>query len=220
MSLGDPADQKNRRHSIKILYQKYHASVQQLCMRFCKNQDIAEDLTQEVFLKILSRYHLFEDRSSPFTWIFRITVNHCLDWVRSRQRGMAAATVCDENVIYQVAQHGPAFDERLSDADLLETLLQGCSPTLRYILHLYYGEGYSHQEIAARLGMRRVTVTRKLLAFRRRAMWFSPILGRSLDPLGQDQSVSMPSIRGTRPQVNEADTVKSRQTSTKSLKNW
>lgn len=69
--------------------QIYHAHVDlvlNLSLGYVRNQTIAEDLTQEVFVKVYHELERFESKSSIKTWVYRITVNHCLDYLKAQQR--------------------------------------------------------------------------------------------------------------------------------------
>lgn len=60
--------------------------VTQLCMGFVKgDQDQAKDLTQEVFIQVWNNLQSFRQESSPKTWIYRITVNTCLNHLKKQK---------------------------------------------------------------------------------------------------------------------------------------
>lgn len=70
----------------EYLYKKYHADVFQFLFYMVKDRSLAEDLMQEVYIKILKSYDSFEGRSSEKTWIFSIARNVAIDYFR-RQKG-------------------------------------------------------------------------------------------------------------------------------------
>jgi RNA polymerase sigma-70 factor (ECF subfamily) len=72
--------------SFDFLYQAHYRMVMQLCMGFVKgDQDLAKDLTQEVFIQVWNNLSTFRQDSSPKTWIYRITVNTCLNHLKKQK---------------------------------------------------------------------------------------------------------------------------------------
>lgn len=68
------------------MHQNYYAMVQQMCLGFMKgDKDLAKDLVQEVFINIWSALNKFKGISSHKTWIYRVTVNTCLKYIRDKK---------------------------------------------------------------------------------------------------------------------------------------
>ena len=76
---------QNQEQQFKELYQKYGSKVQRLCLGYTGNQMEAEDLLQEVFVKVWQNLHKFRGESQVSTWIYRIAVNTCLYQIRARK---------------------------------------------------------------------------------------------------------------------------------------
>jgi RNA polymerase sigma-70 factor, ECF subfamily len=68
------------------LYQKYHQDVFQFLFYLVRNKEHAEDLVQEVYIRVLKSYNRFEGRSSEKTWLFSIARNVAIDFFR-KQKG-------------------------------------------------------------------------------------------------------------------------------------
>jgi RNA polymerase sigma factor (sigma-70 family) len=68
------------------IYQQYSALVYNLCLQHLSNAQDAEEATQDIFVKIHTKLTSFEGKSSLKTWIYRISINHCLDLLRARKR--------------------------------------------------------------------------------------------------------------------------------------
>lgn len=65
------------------LYQAHYPMVNRLCLGFLKgDSDQAKDLNQEVFIQVWNNLGKFREESSPKTWIYRITVNTCLNYLK------------------------------------------------------------------------------------------------------------------------------------------
>lgn len=68
------------------LYQKYHHDVFQFLFYMVKNKEQAEDLVQEVYIRVMKSYDRFEGKSSEKTWLFSIARNVAIDFFR-KQKG-------------------------------------------------------------------------------------------------------------------------------------
>lgn len=72
--------------SFAVLYNTYAEMVYNLCLNYLQNQQDAEEVTQDVFVKVHQQQHQFEGRSTEKTWIYRIAINQCLDFLKSKRR--------------------------------------------------------------------------------------------------------------------------------------
>lgn len=71
---------------MKELYDQYSKLVFNLALQYVQNQQDAEEIVQDVFVSIHQNQDQFEGKSSAKTWIYRITVNKSLDYLRSKKR--------------------------------------------------------------------------------------------------------------------------------------
>lgn len=101
-----------------------------------QNKADAEDVMQEVFLKLLRSPAPFESEEHLKAWLIRVTINQCRDLQKSAWRRKTVALSQAEDY---------AFDEE--DRTLLQSLRSLSSP-FRNVLYLYYYEGYTLSEIA------------------------------------------------------------------------
>lgn len=132
----------------KALYDLYSAKLFAICIRYTKNQMDAEDVLQEGFIKVFNNLHKFKGEGSFDGWIRRIFVNTAIEFLRNKK---APAMGCEfvENCL---SDKHPSALENLYNKDIIkstETLSKG----YQTVFNLYAIEGYSHQEIGARLGI-------------------------------------------------------------------
>lgn len=74
------------------LHKQYHPMVLQMCLGFMKgDDDLAKDLAQEVFINIWNSLSKFRGNSSYKTWMYRITVNTCLLYIRTNKNKTSVA---------------------------------------------------------------------------------------------------------------------------------
>lgn len=71
--------------SLRDIYDEYKNLVYNLSLQYVHNTEDAQDITQEVFVKVHQSLHTFDERSSTFkTWIYRITINQNLDFLKAK----------------------------------------------------------------------------------------------------------------------------------------
>ena len=76
----------NNNDLFETLHRDYHAMVMQMCLGFMKGDlDLAKDLSQDVFVNTWQALNKFKGASSYKTWIYRITVNTCLKYLRDKR---------------------------------------------------------------------------------------------------------------------------------------
>jgi RNA polymerase sigma-70 factor (ECF subfamily) len=76
----------SRKQLFDSLHQQYQAMVLQMCLGFMQgDRDLASDLSQDVFINIWNGIHSYRGDASHKTWIYRITVNTCLQYIRKEK---------------------------------------------------------------------------------------------------------------------------------------
>src|SRR5215211_8346316 len=122
-----------------VLFERYHARVHALCSRLTRRADIADDLAQEVFLRVLRYPNAFREESSLATWLYRIAYNVCHDhWRRDRRADEVERNVSLANIQQQQSQTMDERHVRLDEA------MARLAPDQRAILVLsrYHDLGY------------------------------------------------------------------------------
>lgn len=127
---------------------------------FGGDADKAEDVTQQVFVKLLSKMD-FRGESQFTTWLYRLTVNHCIDEARRSKRWLPFADWFDaaEPVTRM------SLNEKLHSGEIsteVRAVVGGLKPKYRMPILLRYVEDLSYQEIAEVLGISIGTVSSRL----------------------------------------------------------
>lgn len=152
-----------RTDTIGELYRRYSPSLYWVCMRYVKNKEDAEDMVNQVFLKVQHNLSSFKGDSGIYTWIYRIAVNECIQLFRRRKFEI------DGDGLESLEDMLPQFPERQLDAKLtLERMFAKTDSETAEILFLLYLEGLTQEEVVAKLGISRTTVHRKVTAFKAR----------------------------------------------------
>jgi len=135
------------------LYRQHARRLFSLVMRMVGSAEDAEDLVQEVFLQAHRKLAGFRGESTLGTWLYRLTMNHCLDHLRGRQAKMSRATGSfdDEDAIEPMAP-APMVPQAISRLDL-ERAIDALPPGSRAAFLLHDVEGFEHREIADILGI-------------------------------------------------------------------
>lgn len=123
----------------------------------------AEDMVQEAYVRALACSSRFRGEAKPATWIYRILVNACLDVRRHRRRRGIQMSLDDVRSV----PHGRR-SPRLVDRSALRAALESLQPTEREVCVMYDVMGYTHPEIARRLGIPIGTSKGRLCTARRR----------------------------------------------------
>ena len=133
------------------LYVRHSARIFSLATRMAGSPETGEDLLQEIFLQAYRKIGGFKGDSAVGTWLYRLALNHCLDFVRSRQAKMDKATATLDDEGFSPAP--PARRESPAERIDLERAIEQLPPGCREVFVLHDVEGYEHREIAAMLGI-------------------------------------------------------------------
>jgi len=144
------------------LYEMYFPLVHRICYRYTKNREEADDLAQEVFLKVHDSYAGFEGNSQPSTWLYRVAVNHCLDHLRWKKRQAELLVGYGDDLTFRRPQES-SIDSPAKR--LLRRLMDGMDEANRQVVFLRFEVGLTHGEIAEICGVSRVAITKRLAKF-------------------------------------------------------
>lgn len=146
-----------RRHdraAQRQLYERFHRTVYRLAARLVGAQEAA-DLSQEVFLRLYTTLDQFGGRAAFTTWLYRLTVNTCLAYLRQQARR-------PRPLLADPPGNGVGPAHRLEQTDLLEQALARLDGPLRAVFLLREVEQLRYHEIAAVLGIPPGTVASQL----------------------------------------------------------
>lgn len=147
---GDPDAQRR-------LFERYGDRVFSIALRFLKGDGAAaQDVTQEVFVKVFRTAGSFRRDARLTTWLYRIAANACMDELRRRRRLVLFGDVPQE-------AHPAAPPPRADQSDpAVEAALARLSPKLRIAVLLRYFDDLSYEEIAEALSVSPGTVASRL----------------------------------------------------------
>jgi RNA polymerase sigma-70 factor (ECF subfamily) len=148
------------RRAFELLYQTHQRRVFSVALHFFGgNRTAAEDVTQAVFLKIFNKIGDFRGASALTTWIYRMTVNACIDEQRRTRRFFSLENFFGERGTKKGADE--KF-ERRERADEVQKAIGALKEKYRLPILLKYSEGLSYEEIARVLDCSIGTVSSRL----------------------------------------------------------
>jgi RNA polymerase sigma-70 factor (ECF subfamily) len=172
--------------AFREIVERYQAKVFSIIHGIVRQRNDVEDIAQQVFAKIYFSIKNFDFRSSLITWIYKITVNECFDYLRKKKvRKLVYESDLSEDEVRRVENTEPAGDKQpLADSNLARRdyvlkLLTRVSEEERMLLMLKEVEGYSVEELAERTGMNENTIKVKLFRARQKLVKAAQRLDRA-----------------------------------------
>ena len=147
--------QRGDERAFSLIVRAYQVPVFNYVLRLVGDRSLAEDLTQEVFLRVYQGLPRFSARSKFTTWLFQVTKNRVLDELRAVERRPRATVDIDDAPHLEVVD---APFERLEAIDAVWRAVEGLNVDLKMALLLRDVVGLSYTEIADSLEVTLATV--------------------------------------------------------------
>jgi RNA polymerase sigma-70 factor (ECF subfamily) len=163
--------------AFREIVERYQSKVFSIIYGILRNHNDAEDIAQQVFTKVYFSLRSFDFRSSLLTWIYKITVNECYDYLRKKKvRKLVYESDFTEEDSLRMENSEPARDQRpavdvtLAQRDLALKLLSKLPEEERTLLLLKEVEGHSVEELAEMTGINENTIKVKLFRARQKLL--------------------------------------------------
>jgi RNA polymerase sigma-70 factor (ECF subfamily) len=171
--------------AFREIVDRYQAKVYSIIYGILRNRNDAEDIAQQVFAKIYFSIKNFDFRSSLLTWIYKITVNECYDYLRKkrvRKLVYESDFTTEDSLLMENSEPAmdlkPAVDVQLAQRDLVVKLLSKISDEDRSLILLKEVEGHSVEELSQMTGMNENTIKVKLFRARQKLVKAAQRLGK------------------------------------------
>ncbi len=132
--------------ALKFFYEKYSGKMLAICMRYLSDRMLAEDVMIEAFMKIFDKIGQFSFQGSFEGWVKRIMVNESLMKLRSMK--MLELDIESQNIQLP----STSMNDSLAEKEIL-AMIMDLPAGYRTVFNLYAIEGFSHAEIAEKLGI-------------------------------------------------------------------
>ncbi len=171
--------------AFREIVERYQSKVFSIIYGILRNHNDAEDIAQQVFAKIYFSIRNFDFRSSLLTWIYKITVNECYDYLRKKRvRKLVYESDFSQEDAQRLETSDPAIDpgapvdQQIARHDLVVKLLSKVSAEDRSLILLKEVEGHSVEELAEMTGLNENTIKVKLFRTRQKLLKAAQRLGR------------------------------------------
>jgi RNA polymerase sigma-70 factor (ECF subfamily) len=171
--------------AFREIVERYQAKVFSIIYGILRNRNDAEDIAQQVFSKVYFSITNFDFRSSLLTWIYKITVNECYDYLRKKRvRKLVYESDFSEEETKRMQNSemamdtAPSVEGTLARRDYITKLLSKISEEDRKLMMLKEVEGHSVEELAEMTGMNENTIKVKLFRARQKLLKAAQRLSR------------------------------------------
>lgn len=173
--------------AFRELVERYQSKIFSIIYGILRNHNDAEDIAQQVFTKAYFSLGKFDFRSSLLTWMYKITVNECYDYLRKKRvrKLVYESDFSDDDTSRlenrESASMQPKAETRVIERDIATKLLSKLSEQDRSLLMLKEIEGHSIEELAGMTGLNENTIKVRLFRARQKlvkaAQRWSPKVG-------------------------------------------
>lgn len=167
---------KGEEKAFEEIVRRYQKKVYNTIYRILGNPEDANDLAQEVFIRVYRKLHLFQGKASFSTWLFTITSNLCRDELRKRQRRLKIRSLSEpirykDGEIEQEILDESMTPERISInrelRDEIQAVIDKLPDEQKEAIVLREFQGFSYEEIAEIVGVALGTVKSRISRARR-----------------------------------------------------
>ena len=156
------ACRKGDREAFRLLFETYKDKVFSIAVySFGGDEAAASDVSQQIFLKLMTAIGQFRGDSAFTTWLYRLVVNACIDEQRKRRRFLPFLESMPMSKIEDRRPQEKRY-ARLEVADSVQAAIKELTPKLRMPILLKYVEGLSYEEIATVMGCSKGTIASRL----------------------------------------------------------
>lgn len=155
-----PDERTDISETVRRLMEQYGNDVLRTAFMYLKDRQRAEDVFQEVFIKVFSKYGEFRGESSEKTWLIKITINLCKDILRSSwlKRVITSDSINSQKTVSGIEDR---YIKRDENRQIFEEVLS-LPPAFREVVIMFYYHGYDTPEISSILDVREGTVRSRL----------------------------------------------------------
>lgn len=143
------------------LYSRYSTKIYSKCISLLKSEAQAQDATQDIFIKIYMNLAKFSEKSKFSTWIYSITYNYCIDYIRKKKK--------DKKIFSDEIENAPDIIDDVNDSELMELevkrlkiVLENIPEGDKAILLMKYQDDFSIKDISAALNKTESAIKMKI----------------------------------------------------------
>lgn len=137
--------------ALEALLKYYEKRIYNICLRMTGNEQDALDGAQESLIKIYKSVSYFRGESSFSSYVYRITVNTCIDYIRKRRGNVSIEAAMEEGIYFEDKSHGINPENTYINTDLknkIQKALLKLDEDHRKLIVLKDIQGFSYEEMA------------------------------------------------------------------------
>lgn len=166
----DSQKEKLSQKDFADIYQEYHQKVNDFILRRVSSKEVAEDLTSEIFEKILKTVNDFQWQGITISaWIFRIARNHLIDYYRKNNKHKGDTSL--EDMVNFIVSSAPSIEKEIEEGESEISLfnsIRNLSAEDQYLIYYKFYEEMRNQQIAELTGMTETNIGTKLHRVRKK----------------------------------------------------
>ena len=136
-----------------VLYDSFSDKVYNTAVSYVQDAEMAEDITQEVFVKVYRNLAKFKKESSLSTWIYRITINTAINYTKKKKRITSIFDLSGKRIERPDFEHPGVLLEQKENAKILMKCIQGLIENQKTAFILSFIEELPRQEVADIMGV-------------------------------------------------------------------
>lgn len=146
---------RNERKAQEQLFKLYYGKLFYIALRYTSDEDTAQEILQDGFIKIFDKLETFDFKGSFDGWMKRIIANTAIDNIRKSKK---LPVLLEDNAQFKEELENPIELEELEElkklkGDIVLKAINALSPAYRAVFNLYVMEEYTHKEIGEILGI-------------------------------------------------------------------
>jgi len=160
---------ENSSKYFEILYNRYYSKVFDKCYSFVKNKQQAKELAEDIFSKVFEKLVSFKQLSSFSSWLFSITYNHCIDYLREKKK-IHYPNWNRENELPEIIDDTDEIAEEINYDNLL-VILEQIHPEEKALILMKYMDDLSMKQIGTALRISEDAAKMRLKRARSRVLY-------------------------------------------------
>ncbi len=150
--------------AFETLVERSYMFVYKTAFHWCKIKEDAEDITQEVFVKLARKIYGFKGSSQFQSWLYRMTINTAKDYVKKRQRDIANQAVFAEHEKLKTSVN----QKEATIGDKIHQLIEKFPKKQKETAFLVFYEGLNHKEAAKALDCAETTISWRVFQMKKK----------------------------------------------------
>jgi len=149
------------RSALEYLYDHYSSALYGVIFRILKKEEIAEEVLQDVFMKIWDRFESYDaTKGKLFTWMVNIARNQAIDKTRSKEISKNSKTSTIEKSVHKI-DNKDFVEQRIEEIGVKD-ILRNLTDDQKFVVEQLYFQGYSQSELAEEFNIPLGTVKTRL----------------------------------------------------------